>query len=93
MAHRFDIRFLRPIAEEEEHQVRNFIEAVWVRAARQGWVDLAQLDARVNSMEDFILTIPARQSHEAQNMLADLVSAHCMEHFVRVAHLKGRADG
>lgn len=93
MAHRFDIRFLRPIAEEEVHQVRNFIEDVCSRAAREGWADLAQLDQRVNEMEDFVLTIPARQSHEARKMLDALIAAHFMEHFVRVTHLKVGGDG
>jgi len=93
LAHRFDIRFLRPIAEEEVHQVRNFIEDLWARAAREGWVDLAQLDQRFDEMEDFVLTIPARQSYEAQKIIEGLVAAHFMEHFVRVTHHKGGRDG
>ncbi len=93
MPHRFDIRFLRPIAEDEAHQVRNFIEDVWASAARLGWVDLASLDQHVTSMEDFVIDVPVRESDEAALVLSKLVAKHYMEHFVRIAHLKSGVHG
>lgn len=94
MAHRIDIRLRRPIADDDVHKVRNFIEDVWASSWRRGWVELELLDERVNTMSDFGFAFPARQSHEVMALVSRCVSSHLMESYVEVVHTKkAPADG
>lgn len=88
MAHRIDIRFRQQIAGDDVHKVRNFIEDVWASAWRQGWVELEDMDERVNSMADFGFVFRAREAHQATEMISRLVAKHYMGPFVDVVHSK-----
>lgn len=88
MAHRIDIRFRRPIALDEVHRVRNFIEDVWVWASRNGWLALCDMDDHLNPMNDFGFCFPARRSHEVTSHVEATVEGHFMQPLVAIEHRK-----
>lgn len=94
MAHRIDIRIRKPIAFDDVHRVRNFIEDVWVWASRHGWLALRDMDDHLNPMNDFGFCFPARRSHEVTSYVEAAVRGHFMQQIVMVEHLKkASADG
>jgi hypothetical protein len=93
MAHRIDIR-LGDFTEDEHHKVRNFIEALWLEISNRGWAEMQNFDHRVNPEATFHFVFPARDSHEASNLVRRLAQQHFMTTLIEVTHAKkAPADG